>query len=297
MAGLSQRPRQIEGKYLWDDIGSALFDRLSHETGYYVMAREIALLRHQMPAIGSRLGIGATIVEFGSGAAHKTRLVLDGLTSPRRLVTIDIAAGFVATAVNALRIDYPDLDIRQVIGDYSQALPPLPIDPKGPVLGFFPGTSIANMEADATQSLLARIRTALGPSFLLIGQDPNQSERSLRGAYEGPLMADFHKNVLTRLASELHASLTADAFRHEVKTLHSPCRVEAHLVAIHPTVIDIGGVKFAFDPGESIRTDLSCKYTPTEFQTLAQAAGWTPVESWMDPDGLFALHLLSSLPL
>jgi len=251
----------------------------------------MALLRQAAPEVAATVASRACIVEFGSGASHKIRVLLDALDAPARYIAIDISEDFLSAAANRIRTDYPGLDVIHVCADYSHDLPTLPLAPQG-ILGFLPGTSIGNMDSGDAQRLLARIKTALGSGWLLIGQDPNRDPARLFGAYGSGLMADLHENVLRRMVRELGAELSPDDFAHEARIIENPARVEAHLVAKRPSAIKVGGQDFCLAAGESIRTDVSRKYTPDEFRDLVSSAGWSIAQRWMDRDELFCLYLL-----
>jgi dimethylhistidine N-methyltransferase len=292
--GLSRAPKSLPGKYLWDETGSILFDRICESRDYYLTRRETALLGTAAPEVGRAVGPGASLVEFGSGASVKSRVVLDALPEPRRYVPIDIAEEHLAAAARRIARDYPGLEVVPVHADYTKPLS-LPAAGEGrPVLGFFPGSTIGNFAPEAAVAFLRRARAALGPSWFLVGADPNWDEASLSRAYadgEG-LMAALHGNLLARIARELGGELDSAAFRHEARVRHDPPRVEAHLVARWTAACRVGGRTFRFAPGESIHTDTSYKYAPETFRGLAAEAGWVPVRCWLDEDGLFALHLL-----
>ncbi len=295
IAGLTATPKRLPGKYLWDEAGSVLFDRICHHPDYYPTGRETALLPQAAGDIARCLGPGATIVEFGSGASRKIRTLLDALDRPARYVAIDISRDYLDASVRRLAEDYPQVAMIPVCADYAKPVH-LDFERDGPVLGFFPGTSIGNVAPQEAQDLLERARETLGESRFLIGADPTRDEDRLRKAYGacGGLMPAFHMNLLERLTRELGATVEADAFRHEARILSDPFRMEAHLVACRANALRLGDHSVRFTVGESVRTDTSHKYTPDAFRTLAARAGWTPERLWLDPDGTFSLHLLRS---
>lgn len=293
IAGLLVSPKQLPGKYLWDETGSILFDRICDHPDYYPTRCEMALLPSVARDIADLIGPAATIVEFGSGASRKIRTLFDALDRPTRYVAVDISQEYLEASIARLRPDYPDIEMISLCADYSGPVR-LPIMPDGPVLGFFPGTSIGNVLPHETEALLARARETLGPSRFLIGVDPTQDAKPLQRAYgdcDG-LMSAFHLNVLERLRRELGAEIEGDAFVHEARILHDPFRMEAHLVAVRPTAWHLGGRTIAFATGDSIRTDTSHKYDPRAFQALAGRAGWVAERLWLDPEERFGLHLL-----
>jgi dimethylhistidine N-methyltransferase len=295
-AGLSARPRALPGKYLWDETGSTLFDRICSTRDYYPTGREMTLLPGVAAEVAARVGLGATVVEYGSGASRKIRVLLDALPQPARYVALDISWDFLKAAIARLAQDYPGVEMIPVHADYSQPIA-LPVDLAGaPVLGFFPGTSISNFSGPQAVAFMERARATLGTGWFLIGVDPTRDEDRLLRAYGGAdgLMAALHQNLLARANREIGATFDLDAFRHEARVLDDPFRVEAHLVATRDTECRLGGEVFRFSAGESIHTDNSYKYAPEAFQEIARRSGWTPEAVWLDELGVFSLHLLRS---
>ncbi|WP_407518911.1 L-histidine N(alpha)-methyltransferase [Methylobacterium oryzisoli] len=294
IAGLSGQPRALPGKYLWDEAGSTLFDRICSHPDYYPTHREMTLLPAVAAEVAAHVGPGITVVEYGSGASRKIRALLDVLEAPARYVALDISWDFLVAAIRRLAADYPAVAMRPIHADYSGPIR-LPVDlAQGPVLGFFPGTSISNFAPDQAVAFMARARDTLGPSWFLIGVDPTRDPARLGRAYGGcdGLMAALHLNLLTRANRELGAGFERDAFRHEVRVLEAPFRVEAHLVATRETGCRLADQAFVIAAGESLHTDNSFKYEPAAFQDIARRAGWTPEAVWVDEVGTFSLHLL-----
>jgi dimethylhistidine N-methyltransferase len=295
--GLSQPQKRIPGKYLWDPTGSALFERICQSPGYYLTPRETELLRVHAAEIADIVRPCPRLVELGSGASPKVRILLDALAPDiRRYLAVDISEEQLRAGTARLATQYPGLEIVAVCADYTKPLPPLGAEPHQPSLGFFAGATIGNFPPADVPPFLKRMRAALGPSWFLLGIDPNRDADSLIRAYadqEG-LMAALHKNVLVRIRRELGGDLEPDAFRHEARVLDNPPRVEAHLVSEQVASFRIGDWTVAFARGESIHTDTSYKYDPPSFQRLARQGGWKPARCWSDPDGFFSLHLLRS---
>lgn len=162
------------------------------------------------------------------------------------------------------------------------------------VLGFFPGSTIGNFDPPGVVAFLRRARASLGPSWFLVGVDPNREEQSLLNAYgraEG-LMAALHKNLLLHVNHLIGTTFDPDDFRHEARVCDDPPRVEAHLVALRPVIYRISGQTVRIEAGERIHTDNAYKHQPEDFRRLADQAGWTLVRCWLDEHGLFSLHLL-----
>ena len=296
LAGLSGRPKTLPGKYLWDETGSDLFDRICSHPDYYPTRREMTLLPRVAREVAALVGPRVSVVEFGSGASRKIRTLLDALDAPAAYVALDISKAYLEAAVARLAPDYPGVAMTPVCADYSK---PVRL-PRGaaplPLLGFFPGTTIGNFVPEQARDFLERARETLGPSHFLIGADPTRDAARLGRAYgaAGGLMGDFHLNLIERMNRELDSDFDRTNFRHEARLCDAPFRVEAHLVASAPAGYRLGGQTIAFEAGESIRTDTSHKYAPEAFQALAAAAGWEPVRLWVDDDSGFSLHLLKA---
>lgn len=296
LAGLTAESKTLPGKFLWDETGSDLFDRICHSADYYPTAQETALLPQVAADVARAVAPGVTVVEFGSGASRKIRTLLDALDSPSGYVAIDISGAYLEAAIRRLAPDYPGITMVPVCADYSKPVQlPVAAGPGG-ILGFYPGTSIGNFDPRDAGLFLERARATLGLSLFLVGADgttdPARLERAYGGA--GGLMAAFHRNILIRLNNELGADFDSDNFRHEIRLLPDPFRVEAHLVAIRPATYRLGDRSIAFAASESIRTDTSHKYTADAFQALARASGWQPRALWQADGGSFNLHLLQA---
>ena len=294
LEGLSQPAKWIPGRYLWDDRGGELFDRVTAGPHYYVARQETALLLTHAAEIADLVGEGAAVVEFGSGASHKIRVLLDALHRPRRYVPVDIAGAFLAQSAARIAADYPALAIDAVCGDYTAPLDLPQALHDGPVLGFYPGNTLGTYDEPVLIEVLARMRRSLGRSWFLVGVDPNSDLDSIRRGYADAdgLMAAFHRNVLVRLRDELGADVDPDDFRHEALVFADPLRTEAHLIAKRALTVRIGGQAVAFAAGESVRTDTSHKWRPELFAAVARRAGWEPIGNWVDAPELFSLHLL-----
>jgi dimethylhistidine N-methyltransferase len=272
--GLSAPQKRLSGTYLWDACGSELFDRICGTEDYYLTRAETALLAAAAPEVAALTGPGATLVEYGSGASRKVRLLLEALSSPVAYVAIDVSASFLAEAAARIAMDHPGLAVLPLAADYTRPIV-LPERPEGPVLGFFPGSTIGNFKPEEVTAFLARARATLGAGRLLIGHDPTRDPALLLAAYGGAegLMPALHLNVLSHLGRLLAAPVDVGIFRHEVRIGENPFRVEAHLVARRPVRWQIGEHKVEIAEGETIHTDTSHKMTPEEFLALAARPG------------------------
>lgn len=291
LAGLSQSRKVIPARYFYDMRGSALFEEITQLPEYYPTRTEIGLLRDHANDLGRLAGHGRPVIEFGAGSATKTPLLLDALRTTT-YVPIDISGDFLEEAMAGMAAERPDLRIVPVAGDFTQALslPKL----EGPLVGFFPGSTIGNFDHASAVDLLRSFRQTLGQGArLVIGIDRKKDARLLETAYDDAagITAEFNLNLLHRINRELDGTIPVDVFSHRAVWQDSIGRIEMHLVARREVFFTVLGQRFAMNAGETIHTENSHKYSLEEARLLARASGWEPLAFWTDPDDLFGLHV------
>ncbi len=295
LAGLTQPQKQVPAKFLYDARGSQLFDRICELKAYYPTRTEIGLLERHAGEIAEAAGPEATLIEFGSGSSRKVRILLDALQNAAAYVPIDISRTHLMSAAQALAEDYPGLPVLAVCADYTRDFA-LPKEvPDGGPLGFFPGSTLGNFAPTEAAGFLKRLAGLVGPGGgLLIGIDLKKDEAILHAAYNDPegVTAAFNLNLLERMRRELGAELDLEGFRHEAHYNRARGCIEMHLVSGRRQQIVIGEHGFDLEQGETIHTEDSRKYTLDGFRAQAQAAGWRPLEAWVDDRLLFSLHYL-----
>ena len=303
--GLRARPRTLPCRFLYDAEGSRLFERICELPEYYPTRTEIALLTARADELAALIGPRATLVEFGSGAGVKVRLLLAALRDPALYVPVDISRDHLVAAADALAADRPDLAIAPVCADYTRpfALPALPDPAHGRTVGFFPGSTIGNFTPAEATAFLRGAARLLGPgSLMVVGADLPKDPAILRAAYDDAagVTAAFNRNLLVRINRELGADFDLAAFRHEARWNAAESRVEMHLASLRAQTVRLGPERFDFAPGETIHTENSYKHGLADFAALAAAAGYASLRAWTDPDALFSLHVLrvgASAPL
>jgi dimethylhistidine N-methyltransferase len=297
LAGLLGDPKTLPSKFLYDAVGSQLFERICDLPEYYVARTELALLRSAAAEITEGLPRGAALVEFGSGASVKTRLLLDGASGFRLYVPIDISHDALAEATGSIRETYPDLEVFPLIGDFTQSLV-LPASMAGlPAVGFFPGSTIGNFAPWEAKSFLDKARNLLGHgSSLIVGIDLAKSEEVLVPAYDDAqgVTAAFNKNLLTRLNREFDAEFVLEDFEHLAVWNSNESRIEMHLLSSREQTVRIGEWVLEFGAGETIHTENSYKYTPDVFRKIAEEAGWQAGRTWTSEDPEFAIFELKT---
>ena len=295
--GLSGAPKSLPCKYLYDALGSRLFDRICTLEEYYPTRTETALLTEHVGRIGAAIGPHATILEFGSGSSAKAAILLDALESPRAYVPIDISHAHMTAAAARLAADYPEIEVRPVSADYTRPFR-LPQDPHSRgYVGFFPGSTIGNFDPREAQTFLADARFRLGAGGrFLIGVDLKKPAPILHAAYDDAagVTAAFNLNLLRRINREIGADFTLDGFQHEARYDAVNGRIEMHLVSRGAQRVTVAHRTFDFAVGETIHTENSYKYAVGEFHDLAVGAGWSVEAWWRDRNALFSIHLLSN---
>ena len=291
LAGLALRPKAIAPKFFYDDRGSRLFDRICEQPEYYPTRTEIALLREIAVQVGELIGPDSTLIELGSGSNQKIRLLLD-IIKPAAYMPVDISRDYLFQEARAVAMDYPWLQVYAACADFSQSLQ-VPRPPQGRrTIVFFPGSSIGNFEPPEARRLLENVARLIGPDGgLLIGVDLKKDPAVLEAAYNDAqgVTAAFNLNLLRRINRELGGGFRLERFYHRAFYAADRGRVEMHLVSREAQQIKVAGRSFEFTAGETIHTENSYKYHPAEFAALAAAAGFTPLQTWTDPQRLFGV--------
>jgi dimethylhistidine N-methyltransferase len=297
LANLSRRRKSIPCRFLYDERGSALFDEICELPEYYLTRTETAILAECAPEIADLAGRHAQLIEFGSGAARKVRLLLDALVEPDAYVAIDISREPLRRAAEEVAAEFPGVPVVAICADYLQPLllPPLPARGEGRRLGFFPGSTIGNFTPDDAVDFLAGCRRVVGrDGAMLIGVDLKKDPAVLNAAYNdrAGVTAAFNLNLLERINRELDADFDLDRFEHEAFYNVDRGRIEIYIKSLADQIVTVAGRAIGFAAGERIHTEDSCKYTIGEFQRMAAHAGFRPGRHWTDADALFSVHLL-----
>ena len=297
IAGLSRSPKVASPKWFYDAEGSHLFEAITRLPEYYPTRQEAALLRRVLPQWAARFGPDAALVEFGSGASEKTRIVLDAAPDLGAYIPIDISADALDAAARRIAEAYPALTVMPLVGDFLH-LGALPAGiGQGRRVGFFPGSTIGNLERDEAVAFLTAARGLLGPDALFIlGVDLVKAPETLIAAYDDSagVTAAFNRNLLVRANRELGAGFDVDAFAHRAAWNATASRMEMHLEATRDMTVLFEGRHIAFRRGETIHTESSRKYTEDSVRELAEAAGWTVAGFETSPDPAVALALLEA---
>jgi dimethylhistidine N-methyltransferase len=292
IAGLSQPQKAVPPKYFYDARGSRLFEAICRLKEYYPTRSELALTRRHLAAIARFAGNGCALIEYGSGASVKTRLLLRRLR-PAVYVPVDISESALRAAAARLGREFPWLDLVAVAGDFSRPLNIPMAHARGRRVVYFPGSTIGNLTPGEAHAFLRMTRTQVGRGgAMLVGVDLKKDANVLHAAYNDArgVTAAFNLNLLARINRELRGDFNLRRFRHYAFYNAALGRIEMHLVSLAPQSVNVGSHRFAFEAGESIHTENSYKYSVQGFRALATSAGFRAKQVWLDPKGLFALH-------
>lgn len=292
--GLSASPKHVPCKFFYDAEGSALFDRICELLEYYPTRTEIGLLTRHAGEIAQVMGPDIALIEFGAGSLTKVGLLLDALARPRAYVPIDISGDYLRAMAARLAKLRPGLSVQPLIADFTKplALPGELGDARR--IGFFPGSTIGNMDGGEALAFLRKAAAVLKGGGMLIGVDLVKDPKILHAAYNDAagITEAFNKNLLARANREQGAGFDLDRFAHYAFYNPRAQRIEMHLMSLAQQTVSVAEQKIRFAEGETIHTENSHKYSVDGFRELAVQAGFAPRRTWLDPDRLFSLHWL-----
>ena len=283
----------------YDERGSELFEEITRLPEYYLTRAEHRLLESNAARWIAAVRPQA-LVELGAGSAAKTRIILDAMraeASGGTYVPVDINADFLERTAAELRREYPAMRVTPVVADFTRTVA-LPASLPRPALLTFLGSTIGNFTAPEAIDLLRRIRGTMqsGDRFLL-GTDLRKDVAVLEAAYNDSrgITAEFNLNMLRVLNRDFGAKFDLESFRHLAVYNERERRIEMHLVSTRAQSVTLPGVgDVGLREGETIRTEISCKYDRASVMALFDASAFAMVEWREDPDRLFALSLAAA---
>jgi L-histidine N-alpha-methyltransferase len=312
--GLAAQSKYVSPKYLYDEVGSQLFEQICLQPEYYLTRTEASILNKHAPVISKLLGSNIEIIELGSGSSSKTAILLSYLSLQKKRIyyfPIDISSSILMESTRRLKSQFPNISIIGIRSDYN-----LGIDKAVAVadagcmsaeqnqeipdmkLVLFLGSSIGNFELIEARSLLGSVRKKLHTNdLLLVGFDLQKDESVLNAAYndKAGITAKFNLNLLARINRELDGNLELGKFEHHAFYSREQQRMEMHLVSKTNQQLYIGalGKTFSIRKGESIHTENSYKYTLNQIAALAEDCSFTLEKNFMDKNRWFNIALLS----
>ncbi|HVC63231.1 MAG TPA: L-histidine N(alpha)-methyltransferase [Acetobacteraceae bacterium] len=300
LSGLSRPRKTLPARLFYDEEGCRLFYRITELPEYYLTRTERALLPEVAPLVLASFAAGCVLVEYGASDEGKAEFLLtrggsDGADAIKTYVPIDVALPALLGMRERLAVAHPRLAVHPIAVDFMDPVK-LPASVAGVKrLGFFPGSTIGNLDPAEASRFLALARGTLGmESCFLVGADRHKDPSVLLPAYDDAagITAAFNRNILVRLNREAGAEFDVESFVHRAVWNDDESRIEMHLVSRKNQAVRVAGQPIRFARGETIHTENSYKHTPERFTTIAGDAGWHCRAMWTDPARLFALYLL-----
>ena len=292
--------KELPSKYLYDDVGSALFEVITKLPEYGLTRAEERILRGHSEAIAERLASHGMVVELGSGSGRKTRRILEALA--RRQPTTYSPIEISPAALESCERELDDLAHVSIVGFETEYLDGLRRavarrKPGEAVLVLFLGSSIGNFDREAGEDFLRKIRQELEPGdALLLGMDLEKPLAQLISAYDDSLgvTAVFNKNLLARINRELGGNFDLARFEHVALPNARERRIEMHLRSLENQTVSIEGADFrtTFRRDETIWTESCHKYGPREAGEMGERTGFGCVAQYLDDEWAFAENLL-----
>jgi len=293
--GLLGAPASVSPKFLYDALGSRLFDAITELPEYYPTRTERAIFDAHGLEMAAIAGRGRTLVDLGAGNCEKAARLFPVL-EPLRYVAVDISVEYLRHALSSLQRRHPGIEMVGVGADFSTTLHLPPEAGGGERLLFYPGSSIGNFTPGEALRFLRQARAASGAGgALLIGVDLVKPKPVLELAYDDPLKvtAAFNLNLLRRLNLLLGCDARIDDFDHVALFSEMGSRIEMHLQARRALTLRWPGGERALAAGERIHTENSYKYTIDGFARLLRDAGFAHTPHWTDARAWFAVFLAS----
>jgi L-histidine N-alpha-methyltransferase len=291
-AGLTATPKRLSPVWFYDERGSSLFDEITRLPEYYPTRCERALLHAHAEEIASLTGADM-LVELGSGTSDKTRVLLDVLR-PSRYVPLDVDADTLAAAADALRAEYPALEVHALAADFHRHLDRLPAGDRRLVA--FLGGTIGNLRPDERAGFLAEMRTCLDTGdWFLLGADLVKDIHRLESAYDDAagVTASFNRNALQVVNRELDADFDPENFAHVARWSAGDSWIEMRLRALTAHKVTVGALDLVigFEEGEELLTEVSAKFRTESLTTELREGGFEVVRLWVHGADDFALVL------
>ena len=298
--GLGSKPKRLSSKYFYDEVGSALFDAITHLPEYYLTRAETEILSEWGWQIVRVLNEPLDFLELGSGSAVKTRLLIGEalrVQSRLRYSPIDISTDALRASSMALVESYPALSVRAYAGDYFDVLGSHAVRLERKTLAMLMGSNIGNYEPHEAARLLSLLGKGLRPGDgLLLGADLKKDRETLERAYDdlAGVTSAFDLNLLARINREFGADFDLRNFRHVASYDEARGSVDSFLEARERATVSLPsiGVRATFEAGERLHTESSYKFTDAEIVALGRAAGFGHKAAWHDHERRFAVHLL-----
>jgi L-histidine N-alpha-methyltransferase len=319
--GLTAQAKRLPPWLFYDEAGSRLFDEITERPEYYLTRTERAIFAAHADRMiaraaealqgepglndaGGRESISLRVTELGAGSADKTRLLLAAAVARQGAVVyepVDVSATALEAARERIEREFESVTVSPRVANYTHGLGLEPVGAGERRLVLYIGSSIGNFEPWEAAELLERLSAELNPGDgVILGVDLVKDEAMLLSAYDdfAGITAAFNLNLLSRMNRELGAGFDLEAFAHKAVWNEAASRIEMHLESRAAHTVSLGalGIEVEFSEGERIHTENSYKYRPGQAEALLEASGFSPVETWMDGQGWFAVCFARKAP-
>lgn len=295
LRGLCATPKTLSPKLFYDATGAALFERITTLPEYYLTRAEHEILGARAREIAALAGPGCALVEYGSGAGIKIRLLLDALQRPAAYVPIDISVEQLVRVADEIAAEYPGLPVHPVCADYTAPLHLPDLPQRARRVAFFPGSTIGNFHPTEAAAFLRRVRrTVADDGVLVLGVDRRKDAAVLNAAYNDAagVTAAFNLNMLRHINRKRGSDFDLTQFRHRAFFNAAANRVEMHLESLARQTVTVAGMRIPFERGETIWTESSYKYDRTRLEQLVTSAGFAITRLWTDAAEQFWVAVL-----
>ncbi len=298
LEGLRAEFKVLPPKLFYDQRGAELFEQICELPEYYLTRSELEILTRHANDIATLAGARCAVIEYGSGAGVKARLLLDALESPVAYIPVDISRSQLLEVSSSVSRDYPRLVVTPVCADYTSRFDLPDILPRQiKRLAFFPGSTIGNFHPAEAVEFMKHIRDLVGDGgAMVLGVDRRKSSAVIDAAYNDSsgITAEFNLNILERLNRDLRAEFELDSFEHVAFFNEAASRVEMHLRSVRDQTVCVAGEAIHFDNDETIWTESSYKYSREALDELVDASGFRIEKLWTDNEEQFWVAYLTS---
>jgi dimethylhistidine N-methyltransferase len=287
-AGLQSSIPFISPKFFYDDIGSRLFEVITHLEEYYPTRVEKSIMQMYEHQIATSIGACDVLLDLGAGNCAKASELFDSI-KPQQYLALDISKDFLESAIADLQKRFPHIEMRAQVCDLSQTLHFPNLENKKKTF-FYPGSSIGNFNPNQVSSFFKNIASICnGSGGLLIGVDLVKDSQVLQKAYDDSLgvTAAFNLNALLHINHILGSNFDLTDWEHFAIFNESESRIEMYLRALRDVSVTWPDNSLNFKSGEMIHTENSYKYTKDSFANLLDNAGFKNIETWTDPKNYF----------
>ncbi|HEX4879074.1 MAG TPA: L-histidine N(alpha)-methyltransferase [Limnobacter sp.] len=296
LGGLCASKAHTSPKYLYDELGSKLFEAITCIPEYYPTRTEALIFSTHARSMAKQVPRNSVLIDLGAGNCEKAAKLFN-VFHPARYVAVDISVEFLRGSLECLQRQFPGLQMAGVGMDFSNelSLPAgLALQPDQPRVMFYPGSSIGNFTPEEALAFLKQVHavcTQGAPGGLLIGVDLIKSKAVLEAAYDDALgvTAAFNRNMLLHFNRLAGTNFRLDDWKHIGLYNTDLNRIEMHLEAVRDVVVCWDNGERQFSEGERIHTENSYKWTLAGFEALLMQAGFAACTAYTDPDQRFAV--------